>query len=340
MAAKLFEPYTIKDLVLKNRIVMSPMCMYSAEPETGLVNNWHLTHYTSRAVGQVGLIIVEVCEVSRQGLGSPGELGIWDDAHIPGLAKLVELCHEHGSKIGVQIGHSGRKAYVDGPIIAPSPIPFDEKSRIPQEMTREQIGETVEAFRKAAVRARKAGFDVLELHAAHGYLINEFLSPLTNHRTDEYGGSRENRYRFLREIIDAVTEVWEGPLFVRISANEFHPEGTTLDDHVYYALRMKEQGVDLIDCSAGGVVPAKVDAYPGYEVPYAEYIRREAGIPTGAVGLITSPLHAEEIVRNGRADLVFLGRELLRDPYWPYRAARELKAELEVPAPYRRGWLV
>jgi NADPH2 dehydrogenase len=340
MAAKLFEPYTIKDLVLKNRIVMSPMCMYSAEPETGLVNNWHLTHYTSRAVGQVGLIIVEVCEVSRQGLGSPGELGIWDDAHIPGLAKLVELCHEHGSKIGVQIGHSGRKAYVDGPIIAPSPIPFDEKSRIPQEMTREQIGETVEAFRKAAVRARKAGFDVLELHAAHGYLINEFLSPLTNHRTDEYGGSRENRYRFLREIIDAVTEVWEGPLFVRISANEFHPEGSTLEDHVYYALRMKEQGVDLIDCSAGGVVPAKVDAYPGYEVPYAEYIRREAGIPTGAVGLITSPLHAEEIVRNGRADLVFLGRELLRDPYWPYRAARELKAELEVPAPYRRGWLV
>lgn len=340
MASKLFEPYTIKNVTLKNRIVMAPMCMYSAEPESGLVNNWHLTHYTSRAVGQVGLIMVEVCEVAKQGLGSPGELGIWSDEHIPGLQKLVELNHEHGSKIGIQIGHSGRKATVDGPIIGPSAIAYDEKSKTPEAMTAEQITEAVADFQKAAMRAKMAGFDVIELHAAHGYLINQFLTPLANQRTDEYGGSRENRYRFLQEIIDAVKAVWDGPLFVRISANEFHPEGLGPEDHVYFAKRMKEQGVDLIDCSAGGVVPARVNAFPGYEVPYADIIRNEAEIPTGAVGMITSPVHAEEILGNGRADVIFLGRELLRDPYWPYRAAKELKAEFEGPSPYKRGWNV
>lgn len=223
-------------------------------------------------------------------------------------------------------------------MIAPSAVSFDDKSVTPEAMTAEQIKASVRDFQQAAVRAKQAGFDVIEIHAAHGYLINQFLTPLANHRMDEYGGSIENRYRFLKEIIDAVKEVWDGPLFVRVSANEFHPEGNTPEEHVYFAKRMKEQGVDLVDCSAGGVVPVRVNAYPGYEVPYADKIRREAGIPTGAVGLISSPVHAEEILRNERADLIFLGRELLRDPYWPYRAARELKAEFEGPRQYKRGW--
>lgn len=338
MTVKLFEPYTIKDVTLKNRIVMSPMAMYSCMNEDGKVNNWHLTHYTSRAVGQVGLIIVEESAVTEQGKGSPQELGIWSDDHIPGLRKLVELNHEHGSKIGIQIGHAGRKARASRPVIAPSPIPFDEDSPVPEEMNKAKIEETIHAFHQAATRVKKAGFDVLEIHAAHGYLINEFLSPLTNQRTDEYGGSRENRYRFLSEVIEAVKEVWDGPLFVRISANEFHPEGNTLDDYVYFAKQMKAQGVDLITCSAGGVVLADIDVYPGYQVPYAEKIRREAGIATGAVGLITEPYQAEEILKNGRADLVILGRVLLREPYWPYRAAQAFGIELDSPRQYRRGW--
>lgn len=338
MTIKLFESYTIKNVTLKNRIAMSPMANYSCFKEDGIVTNWHLTHYTSRAVGQVGLVIVEVCAVSEQGKGSPQELGIWDDAHIPGLKKLVDLNHEHGSKIGVQIGHAGRKSKRKGTIIAPSAIPF-HGMKTPEEMTIQQIKETVVDFQKAAGRAKQAGFDVLEIHAAHGYLINQFLSPLVNKRTDEYGGSRENRYRFLREIIDAVKEIWDGPLFVRVSANEYHPEGNTLEDYVYFAKRMKEQGVDLISCSSGGVVSADIDTFPGYQVPYAEKIRNEAGIATGAVGLISEPLHAEEILKNGRADLILIGRELLRDPYWPYRAALKLGVKIEVPQQYRRGWL-
>lgn len=335
---RLFTPFMIKDMTLKNRIVMSPMCMYSCPNEDGKVTNWHKIHYPSRATGQVGLIIVEATAVTPQGRISPQDLGIWDDSHIAGLKELVDLVHEQGAKIGIQLAHAGRKAMVDGPIIAPSAIPFNEKYKTPEEMTEEQITETIQAFVEGARRAREAGFDVIELHAAHGYLINEFLSPLTNQRTDQYGGDTDKRYRLLEEIIEQVKAVWQGPLFVRISADDYHPEGNQIDTYVYYTKKMKAQGVDLIDCSSGAVVPAAIDVYPGYQVPYAEKIRHEAEIPTGAVGLITHGLQAEEILGNERADLIFLGRVLLHDPYWPRTAAQELGVQLTPPKQYERGW--
>ncbi|MCZ0754612.1 NADPH dehydrogenase NamA [Anoxybacillus sp. J5B_2022] len=334
----LFSPYTIRDVTLKNRIVMSPMCMYACDTEDGTVRNWHKIHYPTRAVGQVGLIIVEATAVTPQGRISARDLGIWSDEHIEGLRTLTTLVKEQGAKIGIQIAHAGRKATVDGEIIAPSPLPFDENMRTPKEMTKAEIEETIQAFQNGALRAKKAGFDVVEIHAAHGYLINEFLSPLTNKRNDEYGGTFENRYRFLSEVIEAVKEVWDGPLFVRVSAHDYHPDGLTVKDYVEYAKRMKAQGVDLVDVSSGAVVPAAIDAYPGYQVPFAEAIRHGADIATGAVGLITSGRQAEEILRNGRADLIFIGRELLRNPYWPKTAASELGIPLEAPKPYVRGW--
>jgi len=336
--SKLFTPFTIKNLTLKNRIVMSPMCMYSCMNEDGKVTNWHKVHYPTRAVGQVGLIIVEATAVTPQGRITNQDLGIWSDEHIDGLREVVELCKEHGAKIGIQLAHAGRKSMTDGPIIAPSPLAFNEKMKVPEEMSLEQIKETIAAFKEAAIRAKKAGFDLIEIHAAHGYLINEFLSPLTNRRQDAYGGDAERRYQFLKEVIDEVKEVWDGPLFVRISANDYHPEGLGIEDYVVYAKKMKEQGVDLIDCSSGAVVPANIHTYPGYQVPYAERIRKEAKIATGAVGLITSPFHAEEILENERADLVFLARELLRDPYWPRKAAEELGYALTKVKQYERGW--
>ncbi|WP_066312556.1 NADPH dehydrogenase NamA [Bacillus sp. FJAT-29814] len=337
--AKLFSPYTIKGVTLKNRIVMAPMCMYSSHNEDGKVQNWHRTHYTSRAVGQVGLIIVEATAVVPQGRISSRDLGIWSDEHLEGLRELVELMKEQGAKTGIQLAHAGRKADLEGDIFAPSAIAFNEKYKTPKEMTKADITETIEAFKQAAVRAAGAGFDVIEIHGAHGYLINEFLSPLSNKRTDEYGGSAENRYRLLREVIDATKEVWNGPLFVRVSAHDYLEEGLTPDDYIIFARWMKEQGVDLIDVSSGGVAPARINVYPGYQVKYSEAIKNGAEIPTGAVGLITSPLHAEEILSNDRADLVFLARELLRDPYWPRTAAKELGVEIEVPVQYDRGWI-
>jgi NADPH2 dehydrogenase len=338
MDAALFTPYTIKNVTLKNRIVMSPMCMYSCHNEDGKVENWHYTHYVSRAVGQVGLIVVEATAVTKQGRISSHDLGIWSDEHIPGLERLVSMIKEHGAKTAIQLAHAGRKAMIDGEIIAPSAIPFNEEMKTPKEMTHEDIKQTVQAFQDGAVRAKKAGFDIIEIHAAHGYLINEFLSPLTNKRTDEYGGSFENRYRFLKEIISAVKEVWDGPLFVRVSANDYHPDGLTEKDYVNYAKWMKEQGVDLIDVSSGAVIPVSINVYPGYQVKLSETIRNEANIPTGAVGLITTGQQAEEILRNNRADLVFIGRELLRDPYWPKTAAKQLGVSIEAPKQYQRGW--
>ncbi len=338
MKTKLFSPFTVRGITLKNRLVMSPMCMYSSLGMDGMVEDFHLIHYGARAYGQISLIIVEATAVDPQGRISPYDLGIWNDRHIEGLSRLVECIHQGGAKAGIQLAHAGRKAEVDGEIFAPSPIPYKQGRKTPKEMTKEEIKNTVEAFKKAAMRAKKASFDVIEIHAAHGYLINEFLSPLTNVRTDEYGGTAENRYRFLGDVVDAVREVWDGPLFVRISAAEYNDKGLTPDDYVPYAKKMKEQGVDLIDVSSGGVVPAKIRPYPGYQVPFSEKIRQEAGMPTGAVGLITSPFHAAEIIENGRADLVFLGRELLRDPYFPIRAAKALGEEPEVPKPYERGW--
>ncbi|WHY90428.1 NADPH dehydrogenase NamA [Neobacillus cucumis] len=339
MSVKLFSPYTIKGVTLKNRIVMSPMCMYSSHNEDGHIQNWHLTHYTSRAVGKVGLIIVEATAVTPQGRISPQDLGIWSDEHVEGFKELVSLMKEHGAKTGIQLAHAGRKAVLEGEILAPSALAYNEKSKTPKEMTVAEIAETVDAFKKGAERAANAGFDVIEIHGAHGYLVNEFLSPLSNKRTDEYGGSAENRYRFLREVIDAVKTVWDGPLFVRVSAHDYNEEGLIPEDYVTFSKWMKEQGVDLIDVSSGAVVPARINVYPGYQVKFAETIKHDAEIATGAVGLITSPIQAEEILQNDRADLVFLARELLRDPYWPRTAAKELGEEIEAPVQYKRGWL-
>lgn len=337
--AKLFSEFTIKDVTFKNRIVMAPMCMYSCPNEDGLVQDWHRVHYPTRAVGQVGLIILEATAVQPEGRISPQDLGIWSDEHTEGLTELVDLMKSHGAKTGIQLAHAGRKATVDGDIFAPSPLPFNDKYKTPNEMTKDDIKKTIQAFKDAAVRTKKARFDVIELHGAHGYLINEFLSPLTNKRNDEYGGSDENRYRMLREIIDAVRSVWDGPLFVRISAHDYTEGGMTPDAYVIMTKWMKEQDVDLIDVSSGANVPAPIDPYPGYQVKFSETIKHETPIATGAVGLITSPLQAEEILKNDRADLIFLARELLRDPYWPYRAAKELNTEIKSAVQYERGWV-
>ncbi|MDP7980952.1 NADPH dehydrogenase NamA [Bacillus multifaciens] len=337
MNNQLFSPYTIKDVTLKNRIVMSPMCMYSAENEDGKITNFHLVHYASRAAGQVGLIMLEATAVTPEGRISNKDLGIWDNEHIDGLRQVVDMIHEHGAKAAIQIAHAGRKAVLDSDPIAPSAIPFDSSMKIPVQMSKEQINETITAFCNGAERAKQAGFDIIELHGAHGYLINEFLSPLTNLRTDEYGGSYENRYRFLREIIDAVKEVWNGPLFIRISAHDYHPDGLTVENYVTFAKWMKEQGVNLIDCSSGAVVPAHIDVYPSYQVPYAKYIKDHISIATGAVGLITSGIQAEEVLQQGAADLIFIGRELLRNPYFPRTAANELGFELAEPFQYSRA---
>ncbi|MCM2606413.1 NADPH dehydrogenase NamA [Rossellomorea marisflavi] len=338
MNRKLFQPYTIKNVELKNRIVMAPMCMYSSHNEDGKIENWHRTHYTSRAVGGAGLIIQEATAVTPQGRISPQDLGIWSDDHLEGLTELVSLMKEQGAKTGIQLAHAGRKAVLEGDILAPSAIAFNDDMKTPVAMTTEQIKETVTAFKNGAERAKKAGFDVIEIHGAHGYLVNEFLSPLSNRREDEYGGSAENRYRFLKEIIDGVKTVWDGPLFVRVSAKDYHEEGLDVDDYVVFSKWMKEQGVDLIDVSSGAVVPARIPVFPGYQVKPAERIKHEADIDTGAVGLITSGLQAEEILQNERADLILLGRELLRDPYWPRTAAKELGYEITPPVQYERGW--
>ncbi|UTE74476.1 NADPH dehydrogenase NamA [Rossellomorea marisflavi] len=338
MNRKLFQPYTIKNVELKNRIVMAPMCMYSSHNEDGKIENWHRTHYTSRAVGGAGLIIQEATAVTPQGRISPQDLGIWSDDHIDGLTELVTLMKEQGAKTGIQLAHAGRKAVLEGDILAPSAIAFNDDMKTPVAMTIEQINETVTAFIHGAERARKAGFDVIEIHGAHGYLVNEFLSPLSNRREDEYGGSAENRYRFLKEIIDGVKTVWDGPLFVRVSAKDYHEDGLDVDDYIIFSKWMKEQGVDLIDVSSGAVVPARIPVFPGYQVKPAERIKHEADIDTGAVGLITSGLQAEEILQNERADLILLGRELLRDPYWPRTAAKELGHEITPPVQYERGW--
>lgn len=316
---------------------MAPMCMYSST-ENGYVQDWHYTHYTSRAVGGLGLIIIEATAVNPQGRISTSDLGIWNDEQITGLTKLVTMMKVHGAKTGIQLAHAGRKATVPGNIYAPSALAFNDKYQQPQEMTKKDIENTILAFQQAAVRAKKAGFDVIELHAAHGYLLNEFLSPLTNKRTDEYGGSAQNRYRIIKEVISAVKEVWAGPLFVRISAFEYQEGGLTPEQYVEISTWMKEDGVDLIDVSSGGVVSVTVPDYPGYQVPFSETIRYGAQIATGAVGLITTGSHAEEILQNERADLIIIGRELLRDPYFPKTAAKELDYEIEAPIPYKRGW--
>lgn len=337
--AKLFTPYTIREMEMKNRIVMAPMCMYSSHNLDGKVEDWHKIHYATRAVGQVGLIIVEATAVLPEGRISDRDLGIWSDEHIDGLAEIVRLMKQHGTKTGIQLAHAGRKATVDEDIYAPSAIRFNDQYKTPVEMSLSEIKKVIAAFKEGAIRAKKAGFDSIELHAAHGYLINEFLSPLANKREDDYGGPAENRYRFLGEIIDSVRSVWDGPLFVRISAEDYADGGMSTSRYIEMVNWMKAQDVDLIDVSSGAVVPAKIDAFPGYQVPFAEQIRKETGIATGAVGLITTGLQAEEILKNGRADVVLLARELLRNPYWAYTAAKELGVSIEPPKQYDRGWI-
>lgn len=343
----LFEPLTVRGITLKNRIGVSPMCQYSADD--GFANDWHLVHLGSRAVGGAALIIVEATAVEPRGRISPHDLGLWSDAHIAGLRRITDFLKAHGAVAGIQIAHAGRKAGTarpwDGgkPVsdaqggwepVAPGPLPFREGYRTPHELTIDEIHALRAAFVAAAIRARKAGFEWLELHAAHGYLLNSFLSPLSNCRTDRYGGSFENRARFILETIRDLRRAWTAdfPLAVRISATDWAVGGWTLVDSIGLARLMKAEGVDLVDCSSGGIDPnQKIPVGPGYQVPLAEAVRRGAGIPTAAVGLISTPHHADEIIRNERADLVLLGRELLRDPYWPLHAAHALKQPFGEP---------
>ncbi|WP_341320932.1 NADPH dehydrogenase NamA [Solibacillus sp. FSL H8-0523] len=333
----LFEPFQLRNLTLKNKLVMAPMCMYEADQD-GLVKPFHIVHYTSRAVGGTALILLEATAVVPEGRITDQDLGIWSVEHIEGLSQLTAQMKQYGAVPGIQLAHAGRKATVEGDIFAPSAIAFSDHYKTPRELTIEQIQEVVGAFKKAAERAIQAGFDVLEIHAAHGYLINEFLSPLANKRSDNYGGSAENRYRILREIIDAIRSIWDGALLVRISAEDYAEGGLTPADYVEFSQWMKAQDVDLIDVSTGSVVPAPIHPFPLYQVPHAKKVK-ESGLPVGAVGLITTGTEAESILQNGDADLIIIGRELLRDPYFAYRAAKELGVELEATVKtYKRGW--
>jgi len=314
-----FTPFELKSITIPNRIVMPPMCMYSATEE-GQVTDWHLIHYGSRAVGKVGLIILEATAVEKRGRLSGRDLGIWEDSQIEGLRRVVEICRAHGSVVGIQLAHAGRKAWGDE-LVAPSAIAFPGFA-VPHALSRAEIAEVVESWRQAARRTREAGFDVLQIHAAHGYLIHEFLSPLSNQRTDEYGGSLENRMRFLLEIVEAVQTEWpaDKPLSVRLSAVDFLEGGLTLKDTVEISKALQAKGVDLLDISSGGILSARIELGPGYQVRFAEVVKQATGLPTIAVGLITSVELAQEIISNGRADFVALGRELLRNPHWVLQA--------------------
>jgi 2,4-dienoyl-CoA reductase-like NADH-dependent reductase (Old Yellow Enzyme family) len=354
MADSLFSPLALRGVTLPNRIAVSPMCEYSSVD--GFANDWHLVHLGSRAVGGAGLVFTEATAVVPEGRISPEDLGIWKDEHVPMLARIASFIREHGSVAGMQLAHAGRKASTAAPwnggkpigvehggwspIFAPSAIPFDEGYQTPVALDHAEIHGLVSSFAEAAQRALDAGFQVIELHAAHGYLVNEFLSPLSNVRSDEYGGSFENRTRFLREITEAVRQVWPEslPLFVRISATEWTDGGWEIEQSVELARMLAPLGVDLIDCSSGGNVPkVRIPLVPGYQVPLAERVRKESGVATGAVGLITSAHQADEIVRSGKADLVLLARQELRDPYFPLHAARELGAPIAWPRQYQRA---
>ena len=343
----LFAPLTIRGLTLRNRIVMSPMCMYSAG-EDGRATDWHLAHYLARAVGGAGLLLMEATAVEPRGRISAADLGLWTDEQVEPLARIVRSVQQEGAAVGVQLAHAGRKAWSAdrgyGPEmpVGPSPIPFDEDWQTPHPLSPAEIDAVVMAWGEAAARARAAGFDVVEIHAAHGFLNHQFLSPLSNQRDDNYGGPLANRMRFLVQVVEAVRAVWppEKPLFVRVSATDWAAKGLTPQDQVAVAGAIKDRGVDLVDCSSGGITPAGPPSIgPGYQVPFAERIRREAGVRTAAVGLIKTPELADEIVRNGRADLVALGRELLRHPYWPLEAARVLGHPVEWPRQYRHARL-
>ena len=347
----LFEPLTLRGLTLKNRIVVSPMCQYSAVD--GFANDWHFVHLGSRAVGGASLIIVEATAVSPEARITPDDLGIWKDEHVDFLKRINDFLEAQGSVPGVQLAHAGRKASTYAPwigsgavpeggwqVVAPSAVPFSADYLQPVELDAEGIKKIIADFRSATERSLAAGFKVIELHAAHGYLLHQFLSPLSNQRTDTYGGSFENRIRLTLEVVAAVRQVLppDFPLLVRISATDWTEGGWNAEESVKLATILKDRGVDLIDCSTGGNVPhAKIPVGPGYQVEFAARIKREAGLPTGAVGLITTATEAEAIVANGQADLVLLAREELRDPYFPLHAAHELGADAAWPPQYERA---
>ena len=353
--ANLFSPLKIKNIELKNRIVVSPMCQYTSED--GFANDWHLVHLGSRAVGGACLIFTEATAVAPQGRISINDLGIWKDEHIPFLKRITGFIEQQGSIAGIQLAHAGRKSSQLPPwqsskevgieqggwqTLAPSAIAFTANNTVPKEMSVAEIKKTVQDFQDAAFRAKKAGFKVIEIHAAHGYLINEFLSPASNIRTDEYGGSFENRIRFLLEVIQSVRKVWteEHPLFVRISATEWKEGAWTDSDSIKLAEILKTKTVDLIDCSTGGnIADVRIPLAPLYQVPFAESIKKATGMLTGAVGLITTSQQANSLIEENKADVVFLAREFLRDPYFPLRAATELGLETKWPLQYERAKL-
>jgi 2,4-dienoyl-CoA reductase-like NADH-dependent reductase (Old Yellow Enzyme family) len=351
----LFDPLQIRDISFRNRVAVSPMCEYSAED--GFANDWHLVHLGSRAVGGAGTVLTEAIAVLPEGRISPSDLGIWKDEHIEHLTRIVHFLRHHGAVAGTQLAHAGFKAstsapwrgqgdsvsIADGgwrPIYSSTSKGFTAESIQPEALTAEDIARVVQAFADGARRSFEAGFQLVEIHGAHGYLVHQFLSPLVNTRTDRYGGSFENRTRFLREIVEAVRKVWPErlPLWLRISASDWTEGGCTIEDSIALAKQVKPLGVDLIDTSSGGIVPsAKIPLGPGYQTLFAQRIRREAGILTGAVGMITSPQQAQHILGTGQADLVLLGREFLRDPYWPLRAAAVLKQQIAWPKQYERA---
>ncbi len=352
--SKLFSPLTIKDITFKNRLTVSPMCQYSSAD--GFANDWHLVHLGSRAVGGAALVMQEATAVTPEGRITPGDLGLYKDEHIAKLQSITSFIHAQGAVAGIQLAHAGRKAGHRIPweggrqipaadpegwqTVAPSAVPFAPGEEAPEALSIEGIRKVTDDFRAAAGRALTAGYKVVEIHAAHGYLINEFLSPLSNRRTDEYGGSFENRIRLLLEITEAVKTVWPAtlPLFVRISASDWAPGGWDEHDSVQLSAVLKTRGVDLMDCSSGGLVPGvKIPVGPSYQVPFAERIKKETGMLTGAVGLITEIQQAEDILQRGQADLIFMARESLRDPYFPLRAARQTGEEVRWPVQYERA---
>ncbi len=352
----LFDPLTVRGITLRNRIGVPPMCMYSYSD--GFSNEWQALHLGSRAAGGVGLIIAEATAVEARGRITAQDAGIWSDAHIEPLTRVTSLIKQNGAVAGIQIAHAGRKASTSRPWenkgrpilpdqptgwqgVGPSALAYSAEYATPHELSIAEIHEIQDAFRAAAVRSLAAGFEWLELHAAHGYLIHSFYSPTSNQRTDAYGGSFDNRIRFLLEIVEAIRPIWPEhlPLTVRISATDWIVGGWTVTDSIELARRLKSAGVDLIDCSSGGgVAQAMVPVGPGYQVPIAEAIRAGANILTAAVGLITAPAQADEIIRNGRADVVLLGREMLRDPYWALHAAQVLKQPAPIPSQYLRAF--
>lgn len=352
--AQLFSPLEIGSLILRNRIVVSPMCEYSSED--GFASDWHLVHLGSRAVGGAGLVFTEATAVAAEGRISPQDLGLWKDEHMAPLARITAFLHGQGAHAGIQLAHAGRKASTYRPwegdgaiapenggwanVLAPSSIPFSPNYPQPRELDKPGLARVTAQFREAAVRAGRAGFDVIEIHAAHGYLLQEFLSPISNRRSDEYGGSLENRARLLLEVVDAIREVWprEHPLFVRISATDWTEGGWDLEQSVELAKLLRDRGVDLIDVSSGGnVAGAQIPVGPGYQTPFAAAIRAQTGILTGAVGMITEPAQAAGIVDAGQADLIFIAREFLRDPYWPLHAAAALGETSAWPVQYLRA---